>query len=56
MRLAEGTTDLKFFADGEGLLRTHNLEFPDAPAFASFDGNEVSDKAEVIFQLAIDEF
>ena len=35
MRLAEGTTDFKFLADGECLLSTHNLEAPDATALAS---------------------
>ena len=54
--LAKSTTDLEFLADGEGFLRTYNLEFPDTSALASFEGNEVGDKAEIVLQLAIDEF
>jgi len=48
MALAEGATDLEFLADGEGLFRTHNLEFPDAAALAPFEGDEVGDEAEVV--------
>ena len=55
MALAERTTNLQFLADGEGLLRTHNLQLPDAPALASLQGNEVGDDAEVVLQLGIDE-
>ena len=35
MALAEGTTDFEFLTDGEGLLRTHNLQLPDASALAA---------------------
>ena len=55
MRLAEGTADLELFADGEGFLRTHNLEFPDAAALASLQGDEVGDEAEIGIELTIDE-
>ena len=35
MGLTEGATNLKFFTDGERLLRTDNLQFPDTAALAS---------------------
>ena len=56
MGLAEGTTDLEFLADGERLLGAHNLQFPDAPALATLQGDEFLDDAEVVFQFAVDEF
>ena len=54
--LAQGTANLEFLADGERLLRTHYLEFPDAAALASLQRDEVGDQAEVVFQFAVDEF
>ena len=55
MGLAEGATDLEFLTDGEGALRAHNLEFPDAPALASLQRDEVLDVAEIDVELAADE-
>ena len=55
MALAEGATDFEFLADGEGLLRTYNLEFPDTAALTTLQRNEVDDFAKIILQLAIDE-
>ena len=56
MGLAEGATDLEFLADGERLLRAHDLQLPDAAALAPLQGDEVQDLTEVLLQLAADEF
>ena len=55
MSLAESTTYLKLLADREGLLGTHNLQFPDTPALAPLYRDKVGDGAEVVLQLTIDE-
>ena len=53
--LAEGATNLEFLADGECLLRTHNLQFPDASALASLQGDELGNGAEIVLYLLADE-
>ena len=55
MALAESATDFEFLADGEGLLRTYNLEFPDTATLATLQRNKVDNVAKVVLQLAIDE-
>ena len=41
MGLAQGAANLKFLTNGKGLLRTHNLQFPDTAALATLHGDEV---------------
>ena len=53
--LAEGSTDFQFLADGERLLGTNNLQFPDTTALATLQGNEVGNSSEVVLELFIDE-
>ena len=55
MALAEGATDLEFLTDGERLLRTNDLQFPDTPALATLKRDEFLDLTEVFLQLAADE-
>ena len=55
MALAERTAYLEFFANGEGLLRAYYLEFPDAPALATLQWDEVGDSAKVILEFFVDE-
>ena len=55
MALAERAANLQFLADGERLLGAHNLQLPDAAALATLQGDEVSNGAQVVLQLLVDE-
>ena len=54
--LAEGTADLEFLADGEGLFRADNLQFPDTSAFASLERDKILYLSKIFLQLAADKF
>ena len=56
MALAEGTADFEFLTNGEGLLCTHDFQFPNATALATLQRDEVGDTAEVILEFFVDEF
>ena len=55
MSLAQGSANLEFLADGEGLLGSHNLELPDATTLASLQGDEVGNGTEIGIELGVDE-
>ena len=55
MGFAQGSANLEFLADGEGLLGSHNLELPDATTLASLQGDEVGNGTEIGIELGVDE-